>query len=447
MRARIAAPARGFARIPGILSLAFVALAASLPASAAIGYEGARHLLNRTGFGATDGEIAASAGLERGEAVDRILATARTEASVAAPAFVNEDFVPYYRLRALDDAQRKAMLRKNVEQGFGLREWWLREILLTPSPLTERMTIFWHNHFATSQQKVKSAKLIYAQNVLLRSQALGSFATLLHAVSKDPAMLVYLDNANSRRQAPNENFAREVMELFTLGEGHYAEGDIKEAARAFTGWSIDRDTGRFMNRPFFHDPGTKTVFGKSGRFDGDDVLDILLARRETAEFVTRKLWREFVSPQPDEAQVKRLAGIFRDARYEIKPLMRALLLSDTFWAPENRATLIKSPVELVAGTLRTLDIHPMNLRPAVAASALLGQNLMSPPNVKGWPGGEAWITSATLLGRKQFLERLFRGTDAMAGPAIVAVADEMKGEAAGGPEARSRRMMERGLQA
>ena len=446
MRAPIATPARGFARIPAILALALVAWATSLPASAAIGYEGARHLLNRTGFGATDGEIAASAGLARGEAVERILAMARTEASVAAPAFVNESFVPYYKLRGQDEAQRKATQQMNVEQGFELREWWLREIVLTPSPLTERMTIFWHNHFATSQQKVKSAKLIHSQNVLLRSQALGNFATLLHAVSKDPAMLVYLDNANSRRQAPNENFAREVMELFTLGEGHYAEGDIKEAARAFTGWSIDRDTGRFVNRPFFHDAGTKTVLGKSGRFGGDDVLDILLARRETAEFVTRKLWREFVSPEPDEAQVKRLAGVFRDARYEVKPLLRALLLSDAFWAPENRATLIKSPVELVAGTLRTLDIHPMNLRPAVVASALLGQNLMSPPNVKGWPGGEAWITSATLLGRKQFLERLFRGNAPMAAPEMVAVGDEMKGEA-GGPEARARRMMERGLQA
>jgi uncharacterized protein (DUF1800 family) len=446
VRARIATAARGFARIPGILALAFAAMAAAFPASAGIGYEGARHLLNRVGFGATDSEIAASAGLTRVEAVDRILAATRTEASVAAPAFVNEAFVPYYKLRGADAAQRKAMQQANVEQGFELREWWLREILLTPSPLTERMTIFWHNHFATSQQKVKSAKLLYTQNVLLRSQALGNFATLLHAVSKDPAMLVYLDNANSRRQAPNENFAREVMELFTLGEGHYAEGDIKEAARAFTGWSIDRDSGRFLYRPFFHDTGMKTVFGKSGRFDGDDVLNILLARRETAEFVTRKLWREFVSPQPDEAQVKQLAGVFRDARYEIKPLLRAILLSDAFWAPENRATLIKSPVELVAGTLHTLDIHPLNLRPAVAASALLGQNLMSPPNVKGWPGGESWITSATLLGRKQFLDRLFRGTDTAAAPAMAAVADDMKSEAAAGPEARARRMMERGLQ-
>jgi uncharacterized protein (DUF1800 family) len=415
-------------------------------AAAAIGYDGARHLLNRVGFGATDAEIAASAGLERADAVDRILAQTRTEASLAPPAFVNDAFFPYYKLRALDDAQRTAMLRRNLEQGFDLREWWLREMLLTPSPLTEKMTLFWHNHFATSQQKVRSIQLVYSHNVLLRRHALGNFGTLLHAVSRDPAMLVYLDNANSRRQSPNENFAREVMELFTLGEGHYTEADIKEAARAFTGWSIDRDSGQFVNRRAWHDAEVKTVLGKTGRFDGDQVLDILLARPESAEFLTRKLWREFVSPAPDEAQVRRLAAVFRDGRYEIKPLVRALLLSDAFWAPENRASLIKSPVELVAGTLRTLEIHPMTLRPAVAATALLGQNLMSPPNVKGWPGGEAWINSATLLGRKQFIERLFRGTDVVAEPTMMATADEMKGEPAPGPEARVRRMLERGMQ-
>ena len=446
MQPRFTNGSRGFARILGILALAGAAMVSSHPVAAAIGYDGARHLLNRVGFGATDGEITASAGLTRAEAVDRILAQTRPEASLAPPAFVNDAFFPYYKLRGLDEAQRKVLQQMSLEQGFELREWWLREILLTPSPLTEKMTLFWHNHFATSQQKVRSAKLVYSHNVLLRRHALGNFGALLHAVSKDPAMLVYLDNANSRRQAPNENFAREVMELFTLGEGRYTESDIKEAARAFTGWSIDRDSGRFVNRWPWHDAGTKTVLGRTGRFDGDQVLDILLERPEAAQFVTRKLWREFVSPQPDETQVRRLAAIFRDGRYEIKPLLRALLMSDAFWAPENRASLIKSPVELVAGTLRTLEIHPMTLRPAVAASALLGQNLMSPPNVKGWPGGEAWINSATLLGRKQFIERLFRGTDAVAEPAMVGAADDMRNETPAGPEARIRRMMERGMQ-
>ena len=411
-----------------------------------IGYEGARHLLNRVGFGATDAQVREFAVLSRTEAVDRLLEGARREPVTPPPAFVGSAPLPYYKLRQMSLEERQADTRRNVELGLELREWWLREMLATPSPLTEKMTLFWHNHFATSQQKVRSAQLMYRQNALLRREALGNFATLLHAVAKDPAMLVYLDNAGSRRQAPNENFAREVMELFTLGEGKYAERDIKEAARAFTGWSLDRETLEFTFRRMWHDAGEKTVLGKTGRFDGDQVLDILLERPETAEFITTKLWKEFVALSPDAREVKRLAAVLREARYEMKPLMRSMLTSEAFWSGANRAALIKSPLELVVGTLRTFEIRPYTLRPAVLASALLGQNPMSPPNVKGWPGGEAWINSTTLLGRKQLLERLFRGTDAMPEPAMAMARDDMAQDAAKGPEARFRRMMERGMQ-
>jgi uncharacterized protein (DUF1800 family) len=230
------------------------------------------------------------------------------------------------------------------------------------------------------------------------------------------------------------------MELFTLGEGHYSEHDIKEAARAFTGWSLDRDSGEFTYRRLWHDYGEKTVLGTTGRLDGDDVIDILLGRPETAEFIAAKVWREFVSPHPDRAEVGRWAAAFRDSRYEIKPLLRAVLTSDAFWAKENRASLIKSPVELVVGTMRTFDIHPLDLRPAVYACAALGQNPFSPPNVKGWPGGEAWITSATLLGRKQWLERVFRGSDSMPPEGGMREA-QAQGEGAD----RFRRMLERGM--
>ncbi len=388
-----------------------LALAPALAAAKGIGAEGARHLLQRAGFGAPDSEVQAFASLDRSEAVDRLLREARREASVAPPALVDEPFTPYYRIRGMSAEERMAAQQELRREGFELRGWWLREMLATPSPLTERMTLFWHNHFATSQQKVRSAQLMYRQNVLLRREALGNFATLLRAVARDPAMLVYLDNAGSRRQAPNENFAREVMELFTLGEGRYGERDVKEAARAFTGWSIDRDSGEFMLRRAWHDGGEKSILGKSGRLDGDAVLDILLARPETGEFVASKLWRELVSPVPDPVEVKRWGALFRDAGYEVKPLLRAILTSDAFWAEENRASLIKSPVDLVVGTMRTYEMAPVDLRPAVFACAALGQNLFSPPNVKGWPGGEAWITSSTLLGRKQWLERVFRGGD------------------------------------
>ena len=390
------------------LLAACVALAAQ---AAGIGVEGARHLLQRTGFGPTEAELREFAPLAREEAVDRLLRESRREASLAPPAFVDEPITPYYKVRAMSAEERMAARRTLVAQAFELRAWWLREMLASPSPFTERMTLFWHGHFATSQQKVRANQLMYRQNVLLRREALGNFAGLLHAISRDPAMLVYLDNAGSRRQAPNENFAREVMELFTLGEGRYGEQDVKEAARAFTGWSLDRETGEFMLRRQWHDGGTKVVLGRSGRFDGDEVLDILLARPETAEFVVAKLWREFVSPAPDAAQVRRLAALWREARYEVKPLMRALLTSEAFWEEGNRQSLIKSPVDLVVGTMREYGMRPMDLRPAVFACAALGQNLFAPPNVKGWPGGEAWINASTLLGRKQWLERTFRGGD------------------------------------
>ena len=198
-------------------------------------------------------------------------------------------------------------------------------MLTTPSPLTEKMVLFWHNHFVSSLQKVRSPVLMYRQNALLRKHALGYFGDLLHEVAKDPAMVIYLDSASNRKGQPNENFAREVMELFTLGEGNYGENDIKEAARAFTGWSLDPDTGEFVVRPLIHDDGVKTVLGRSGNFDGDAVLDILLAQPQTAEFIVAKLWREFVSPTPDPAEVKRIARMFRDNRYNIKVALRALL--------------------------------------------------------------------------------------------------------------------------
>jgi uncharacterized protein (DUF1800 family) len=237
------------------------------------------------------------------------------------------------------------------------------------------------------------------------------------------------------------------MELFTLGEGRYGEQDVKEAARAFTGWSLDRDTGEFTFRPLWHDYGDKTVLGKSGAFDGDQVIDILLARPETAEFITRKLWREFVSREPNPREVARWAAIFRDSRYEVKPLLRAILTSQAFWSPQNRGALIKSPMDLVVGTMRTFDIHPVDLRPAVFAVASLGQNPFSPPNVKGWPGGDAWINSSTLLGRKQWLDRVFRGSDPtmMASASAAPSSDEAAEAKPKGRSERYRRLMERGM--
>jgi uncharacterized protein (DUF1800 family) len=391
-----------------------------------MGDEDARHLLARTGFGASPGELTAFAGLSRAAAVDRLLAESRPQAQTPPPAWVGRAPFPPKDQMAQDDA--KAAYRDQVrDETIELREWWYREMWSTHSPLTERMTLFWHNHFVSGMQKVKSPPLMYQQNALLRREALGNFGRLLHEVARDPAMLVYLDGVRNRKEEPNENFAREVMELFTLGEGHYGEQDIREAARALTGMSLERDTGRYRFRPALHDDGNKRILGRYGNFDGDGFIDILLSRPELAEFISRKLWREFVSPDPDADEIKRLAAVFRQSGYEIKPLLRALLLSDAFWSPRHRGVLVKSPVELTVGTLRTFGIEPPAWRPLLAVDRAMGQSLFDPPNVKGWPGYTDWINSQTLLQRKQLLARVFRV--AVDRPTMAGAANERFGKA------------------
>lgn len=407
--------------------LFLIIAAAGAVHAAGMGTEEARHLLARAGFSTPRlAEIDADAGLTRQQAVDRILRATRIEARTPPPADLGT-WIPPYRLREMSAEERKLYQRAQVERGLALKGWWIGEMLATDSPLTERMTLFWHNHFTSSLQKVHSARLMYRQNALLRRHALGSFAELLHAAAKDPAMLIYLDSAGNRRGQPNENFAREVMELFTLGEGHYGERDIKEAARAFTGWSIDRDSGEFLWRPFAHDDGAKTLFGRTGDYRGEDVIAILLEQPATAEFVVAKLWREFVSPQVDAAEVRRIAAVFRSSGYQVRAALREIFLCGAFWAPENRGVLVKSPVDLVVGTLRQFDVGMADPMPIAFLLRNLGQDLLSPPNVKGWPGGDAWITSQTLLARKQFLERLMRVDETRMATAVMArAADPQK---------------------
>ncbi len=406
-------------------TLAFSGLAVA--AEPQLGAQGAKLLLTRAGFAPNDAEVAAYASLSHAAAVDRLLAGVRTTAVTPAPSWIDERFVAPREFRSMTDEARRAWLQQQVRMGLDLRGWWLREMVATPSPLTERMTLFWHNHFVSAQPKVRQTQLMYRQNVLLRRHALGRFDELLHAVAKDPAMLIYLDSATNRRGSPNENFAREVMELFTLGEGKYTEDDIKQAARAFTGWSIDLDTGEYTFRRFLHDGGEKTVFGKAGNFDGDAVLDIILAQPAVAEFIVRKLWREFVSPQPDEARVKRIAAQFRASGWSIAQPVRALLLQPEVIARDEDNALVKSPADLVVGFVRQSGGELSQPVAAAVALAGMGQNLFSPPNVRGWPGGDAWINTHTLLARKQFLERALGGTAGGKSSAEASMDDSMSG--------------------
>ncbi len=391
------------------------ASAASAAEQQILGADDARFFLTRVGFAPDGAELAQYVGLTRAQAVDKVLATTRTQAVTPLPDWVLEPIPTREARKAWTVEQRRDEQRLRRQRYETLRAWWVREMLVTPSPLTERMTLFWHNHFTSGEDKVQFPQLMTQQNLLLRREALGNFGTLLHDVAKDPAMLQYLDGASNRKGKPNENFAREVMELFTLGEGHYTQRDVSEAARAYTGWSLDPDTQAYLWRANQHDDGEKTVLGQTGPFDGDQVLDILLARPETATFVTTRLWREFVSDTPDPARIAPIAAQFRASRYDIKAALRGLFMSDAFWDEGDRGVLVKSPAEFVVGTLRAFDIGYDNTAPFAAQIRTLGENLLYPPNVKGWPGGTTWINSSTLLARKQFVEQLFRATET-AGP-------------------------------
>lgn len=389
-------------------------------AASAMGFDEARLLLSRTAFGATPTEIHALETQDYTTAVDRLLATARSQAATPAPAWV--DLGPEEVRRRQRAAETEAAAKKGVdgkslqvtrpvqEQGRELRNWWVEEMLTTNQPLVERMVLFWHNHFTSSMMKVRYAPALFRQNALFRREALGNFATLLKDVARDPAMLIYLDGMRNVARQPNENFARELLELFTLGEGHYGEADIKAAARAFTGWTIDPESGQFVSKPQNHDDGEKTFLGRTGRFGGDEILAILLEHPRTAETIVEKLWREFVSLTPDPVTVKSLAASFRDGGYEIKPLLRSLLLSPAFRDPANRGALIKSPVELIVGTVHVLGLPVPEKTQLVRMMQGLGQSPFDPPNVKGWPGGESWISTYTLLLRQQYLRRIVEAT-------------------------------------
>jgi len=388
-----------------MLVMAVAIAPARVVASEPLGIERAQWLLTRVGFAPAADDIAAFANLDQRAAVEQVLAQSGTHRATPPPDWSNDRIIPPRDLRAMTDEERRAERRAEVRRSLQLRAWWLTEMAATRQPLTERMTLFWHNHFVSAQPKVRYAQLMFRQNELLRANALGNFGTLLHAIAKDPAMLVYLDGATSRKSAPNENFAREVMELFTLGEGHYSESDVKDAARAFTGWSLDSETLQFTERRMWHDESEKSVLGQHGNFNGDEVLDILLAQPATAESIVSKLWREFVSPVPDPGRVTAIAARFRAANYKVEVALRELFNQPELIERNEDNALVKSPVELAIGLIRQSGGAIEDGNSLALAVAAMGQNLMAAPNVRGWPGGQAWITTQTLLARMQFVER------------------------------------------
>ena len=281
--------------------------------------------------------------------------------------------------------------------------WWLDRMLRTKHPLVEKMTLFWHGHFATSARKVP-VPLMAQQIDLFRAQALGNFRQLLIAVSRDPAMLVWLDNRYNYKAHPNENYAREVMELFTLGLGNYSERDVKEAARAFTGWTLGKNFA-FIYRPQLHDSGIKTVLGHTGSWDGEDVINLMVSQPASTQFMAHKLLEFFVYSDPEPELIDATANVYALAGYDIAKTVGTLLRSNVFDSQRAYRAIPKSPIEFAMGVLRYIGAPqvPANLPYHLSR---MGQDLLAPPSVKGWDGGPAWINTATLLARFNFVNSL-----------------------------------------
>ncbi len=392
-------------------------------------YDRAAHLIERAGFGETPAQIARLASMSPKDVVDRLVDYEKTdnrslkpfdESGVWDPGM---DPFPPSRAEAVRIAHERGeslgvkvlpagtsrRLQPVVDKFFyglfanaietqRLGLWWANRMVTTRRPLEEKLTLFWHGHFATGEYKVRDYRMMLRQNEMFRARASGTFRELLVGILKDPAMLVYLDNGENVRKHPNENFGRELLELFTMGVGHYTERDVREAARAFTGWS--NDVLAFKFNADLHDDGEKMFLGRTGNFNGEDIIGIILEQPVTAEFIAAKVYRHFVREEiPDEVK-KDLGRTFRESGYQMKPLLRRIFLSKDFYSPPSHATQIKSPVHLVVSTYRKMGLSEVPTIPDFGRmTSGLGQSLFGPPNVAGWAGGRTWITPATLLQR------------------------------------------------
>lgn len=300
--------------------------------------------------------------------------------------------------KTLRDPEQRRKLREQSRDGIkNLNLRWLDEMINSEAQLREKMSLFWHGHFAC-----RVINIYFQQDMLhtIRTNALGNFGDLLKAVSKSPSMLQFLNNQQNKKSHPNENFAREVMELFTMGRGNYSEHDVKEAARAFTGWGFNFQGG-FMFRKQQHDDGSKTFLGKTGNFDGDDILNILLEEQQTANYITKKIYRYLVNENIDEGNLQWLSKRFYSNNYDITKLLEDIFSADWFYDKKNIGTKIKSPIELLTGIRRLLPLQLDNDNSQLLFQRVLGQILFYPPNVAGWPGGKNWIDSSTLMVRLQ----------------------------------------------
>jgi len=360
-----------------------------------------KHLTSRAGFGMCFDEFKAAENTPVKQAVKDLF---KASAGYEPLAIVNNN-VDYSMVVKGDKSTRKMFMQEQRREEKELNLGWIKQMSTTQAQLREKMALFWNNHFAC-----RAKQGAYAQQLanIQRSNALGNFKTMALEIGKSPAMLQFLNNQQNLKGHPNENFARELMELFTIGRGNYTEQDVKESARAFTGWGFDRN-GEFGFRPFVHDNGQKTFLGKTGDFKGEDIINILFEKKETARFVSNKLYKYLVNETPDPVHVSAMADVFYNANYEIKPLLEYVFTADWFYEDKNIGNLVKSPVELIVGLNRQFNINYQRPEVLLQFQKVLGQVLFYPPNVAGWPGGRSWIDSSSLMYRIKIPSTVLNG--------------------------------------
>ncbi|MBA2481198.1 MAG: DUF1800 domain-containing protein [Planctomycetes bacterium] len=369
-----------------------------------------RHLFQRTCFGTRIADLLRWTNVPYATMVDRLLTEADPAATAPAPGWIDEPVMTWQEVDALSPADRDALDKRIGDRLTAIYAWWWHELIAGRQPLLERMALFWSNHFVTNAGEVFKPQATWRYLDTLRRHALGNFRDLLRAIARDAAMVSFLDSNSNVKGKPNENFARELLELFTLGEGQgYTEQDVVEVARCFTGWGLSpRCTFEFHGTK--HDTTAKTVLGATivnpvdqGMQDGEDVLARVLALPRSAVFICEKLWDEFVGGPRDATVIGAWATTFRSSGYEIKPLMAAVLTSLEFTAAASRGAMVRSPVELHAGLWRSLELEPKDYGGLHWLAGQEDQALLNPPNVKGWVGGTTWIDAKTLLERRKHL--------------------------------------------
>lgn len=395
----------------------------------------AAHLLRRAAFGGSPDDVTRFAGMSANAAVEALVNFPPTPSLSEAPNDLEDPYAGF-RKKAMQRAMERGMqprMRPDMQPGMqemqsqngeaalarqkaagmvrrrtnlALTTWWLERMLKTPAPLQEKMTLFWHGHFASAANaKGITPREAVAQNWLFRSNALGNVRELTQAVSKDAAMLRYLDNFRSGKAHPNENYARELMELFTLGIGNYTEADVRESARAFTGWTIIPRSGEFVFNGAQHDDGRKTFLGRSGNFNGNDIVDIIFQQPAAGRWFAQKLLNFFVYNDPEPELVNAVAGLLRKTDFNAHAVVSTLLRSNVFYSDRAYRSLVKSPVEFVIGSYQLYGV-PAIAPETVGALNRMGQIPFHPPSVKGWDGGATWLNSQTLLTRENFSSAL-----------------------------------------